>query len=558
MATTLSVGDIAIVHYNSTTDTFSFVFLRDVQAGAIVNFTDNGWLSAGGFRAGENTVTYTAPAAIAAGAIITLSGLDLDAAGDQIIAYQGDPATPTILHVADFADGNNTVAGNATNDNTTALPPGFTLGVNAVAVAFDTSLYAGPTSGSPEGLFAALNNSANWLGHDALPATLIVNAKPIIDLDADDSTHLGDDYEGTVVAGGPAVPISDTDVAIDDPDGLDIFGATAVTTITTTIDILAVNDAPQAAVAATASYTENAAPVVLSPASIATDVDNITLVSGEVRIVSGAVAGDLLTVNGLQSGTFAGIDFFYDPVLRSLKFTHPTAVADYQAFLEAVAFSSTSDDPTSSGVDPTRTLFWFISDGDAFSDVRTTVLSITALADAPVNTVPGAQSVNEDTLLPIAGVSVADVDSTALTTTLTVTSGRLSVTAGAGVTGNGTGSVTITGTATEINAALAGLAYTGNLNFNGADTLTVTTSDGALNDTDTVADHRQCGERPAGEYGAGTVERERGHDPADRRVGGGLGQRCAHDDAVGHEREAHRRDRRRRDHRRQRHRHGDD
>ena len=43
--------------------------------------------------------------------------------------------------------------------------------------------------------------------------------------------------------------------------------------------------------------------------------------------------------------------------------------------------------------------------------------------DAPVNTVPGAQSVAEDTALPIAGVSVADIDSSALTTTLNVSSG---------------------------------------------------------------------------------------------------------------------------------------
>ena len=102
----------------------------------VVNFTDNGWLAAGGFRAGEGTVTYTAAAAVTAGTIVTLTGLNLDDAGDQIIAYQGDPATPTILHVVDLADGNNTVAGDATNDNTTALPPGFTLDLNAVAVAF--------------------------------------------------------------------------------------------------------------------------------------------------------------------------------------------------------------------------------------------------------------------------------------------------------------------------------------------------------------------------------------------------------------------------------------
>ena len=195
MATVLSVGDIAIIHYNSTgTDAFSFVFLRDVEIGTTVNFTDNGWLAAGGFRPGEGTVTYTAPTAIAAGTIVTLTGLDLDDAGDQIIAYQGDPASPTILHLVDFADGNNTVAGDATDDNTTALPPGFTLGVNAVAVAFDNSLYAGPISGSPTGLFAALNNSANWLGSDAIPRSscLIFNAKrPTIDLDADNSTHGG-------------------------------------------------------------------------------------------------------------------------------------------------------------------------------------------------------------------------------------------------------------------------------------------------------------------------------------------------------------------------------
>ena len=68
-----------------------------------------------------------------------------------------------------------------------------------------------------------------------------------------------------------------------------------------------------------------------------------------------------------------------------------------------------------------------------------------------------------------------------------MSSGTLNVTAGAGVTGNGTASVTITGTAAQINAALTGLAYTGNLNFNGGDTLTVATNDGTATDTDLIA-----------------------------------------------------------------------
>src|SRR4051812_37468788 len=159
MASVLTPGDIAIVQYNSTTtDAFTFVFQRDVEVGTVVNFTDNGWQASGGFRPGEGTVTYTAPSAITAGTIVTLSGLNLDDAGDQIIAYQGDPATPTILHIVDLADGNNTVAGDATNDNTTALPPGFTLDVNAVAVGFDNAIYAGPNSGPPTELFAAIND----------------------------------------------------------------------------------------------------------------------------------------------------------------------------------------------------------------------------------------------------------------------------------------------------------------------------------------------------------------------------------------------------------------
>ena len=126
------------------------------------------------------------------------------------------------------------------------------------------------------------------------------------------------------------------------------------------------------------------------------------------------------------------------------------------------------------------------SDGTA-TDTDLIAITVNAVNDPPINTVPAAQSVAEDTILPIAGVSVADIDSSALTTTLNVSSGTLTVIPGAGVTGNGTASVTIAGTAAQINAALAGLAYTGNLDFNGADTLTVATSDGTATDTDLIA-----------------------------------------------------------------------
>ena len=218
--TVLTQGDIAIIHASADgADQFSFVLQRDIDAGTVINFTDNGWRAAGGFRSGEGTVTYTASAAMAAGSVITLSGLDLDAAGDQIIAYQGDAATPTILYLVDFADGNNTVAGDATDANTTALPPGFTLGVNAVAVGFDNAIYAGPIDGSPPQLFPLISNSANWIDGDALPPSFRYFYPAHLDLDANNSTSGGVDYRAEVTNDSSPVPISDTDSDIDDFDG---------------------------------------------------------------------------------------------------------------------------------------------------------------------------------------------------------------------------------------------------------------------------------------------------------------------------------------------------
>ena len=128
------------------------------------------------------------------------------------------------------------------------------------------------------------------------------------------------------------------------------------------------------------------------------------------------------------------------------------------------------------------------SDASHAFDDQTVVITITGTNDAPVNTVPGAQSADEDTSLAISGVSVADIDSSPLTTTLHVGHGTLNVAAsGASVTGANSGTVTLSGTAAQINIALAGLTYTGSANYSGPDTLSVQTTDGSLSDSDNVA-----------------------------------------------------------------------
>jgi len=187
MATTLVLGDIALVGVGADTGvkSLAFVTLIALEEGTVINFTDNGWLSAGGFRSGEGTVSYTVPAGgIPAGTVITITGLtgSLNPAvgGDQIIVYQGAAATPTILFAIDFADGNTTYAGDATNANTSAVPTGLTFGTNALAFSLDNVGYTGTTTGTRAEILAAIADETNWTTNDtagvAYPTSFTVNS----------------------------------------------------------------------------------------------------------------------------------------------------------------------------------------------------------------------------------------------------------------------------------------------------------------------------------------------------------------------------------------------
>lgn len=140
------------------------------------------------------------------------------------------------------------------------------------------------------------------------------------------------------------------------------------------------------------------------------------------------------------------------------------------------------------------------NDGVADSNTATVGITVSAVNDAPVNTVPrDSLSTGAGQNLSVTGISVSDVDAgnNPIQTTLSVGGGTLTadtdVQDGASVSGNGTGAVTLTGTVAEINATLgAGVTYTSA--SGGSFTLTVETNDGghtgsggAKTDTDTVA-----------------------------------------------------------------------
>ena len=117
---------------------------------------------------------------------------------------------------------------------------------------------------------------------------------------------------------------------------------------------------------------------------------------------------------------------------------------------------------------------------------NTITFNVTAVNDAPANTLPATFATLEDTSVKLAGLSIADVDAASgtMTVTLSVSSGTLTATSGGSVTvgGSGTGSLTLTGTLADINAFLAAAAsqpsFVPATDANGAVTLTMTTNDG--------------------------------------------------------------------------------
>ena len=114
-ASVLAAGDAAIVSFRSDTpDAFAFVLLKEVEAGTVIHFTDNGWQAAGSLRTTEGVVSWTAPAgantlagtvvrvsaaegtpAATVGTAVRSGSFNLASGGDSLLAYQGTAAAPS-------------------------------------------------------------------------------------------------------------------------------------------------------------------------------------------------------------------------------------------------------------------------------------------------------------------------------------------------------------------------------------------------------------------------------------------------------------------------------
>ena len=238
------------------------------------------------------------------------------------------------------------------------------------------------------------------------------------------------------------------------------------------ITVTSVNDGPVNSLPGAQTVNEDTS---LSIAGISVnDVDG-NLATTQLSVTSGALNVSLAGGATISAGANG-----------SSTLTLSGTQAQINAALASLSYQGNAD------FNGGETLTVLSTDANGATDSDAVAITVTSVNDGPVNTVPGAQSVNEDTSLSIGGISVNDVDGNLFTTQLTVTNGSLNVGLAGGATisagANGSSTLTLSGTQAQINAALASLSYQGNADFNGGDTLTVLSTDAnGATDSDAVA-----------------------------------------------------------------------
>jgi hypothetical protein len=252
------------------------------------------------------------------------------------------------------------------------------------------------------------------------------NDAPVLNLDADDSSgQSGAGFAAAFAEDGGPVSIADADAALNDVDSANLNSLTV--TITNLLD------GADEALAANTSGTS----------------------------ITASYAGGVLTLGGSDS------------------------VANYEQVLRTITYDNASQNPDTTD----RAITFVANDGTDDSNVANTTVSMTAVNDAPLNSIPESQSTNEDTALVFNAangnqISVSDVDADTgeLTIKLDGTNGALTLNGTTGLSftsGDGTDDVTMTftGTVADVNAALDGLSFDPASNYNGPAAITIETDD---------------------------------------------------------------------------------
>ncbi|WP_413044195.1 DUF4347 domain-containing protein [Pseudomonas sp. YJ42] len=267
---------------------------------------------------------------------------------------------------------------------------------------------------------------------------------------------------------------------------------------TINVTVTPVNDAPVVTTTGgTDAFTEDGSATVIDSGLTLSDIDSTTFASATVSITGNFATGQDVLAFVNDGNTMGNISASYNAGTGVLTLTSAggtATLAQWQAALRSVTYSNSSDAPNTAN----RTISFKVNDGSDDSNTATKQVSVTAINDAPVASMPANILVTEEAASALTGISFSDADAGggSVTATFSVASGTLSATSGGGVTVGGTSSaLTLTGTVANINAFIAGnnLAFTTAANATANVILTVaiddggnTGSGGAQTDSDTV------------------------------------------------------------------------
>ena len=155
-------------------------------------------------------------------------------------------------------------------------------------------------------------------------------------------------------------------------------GAAQSAVVSSSLSIVGVDQAPILTGAGnTTTYAPGGAAVVIDNALAVSDPDNLQLASATVTISGNFQTGDTLSFTNQN-----GIVGSYSSATGVLTLTGTATLAQYQAALDAVTFSTTSASTAS------RTISWQVSDGTLKSAAATSTVNVASQLAAPTFTSP--------------------------------------------------------------------------------------------------------------------------------------------------------------------------
>jgi hypothetical protein len=371
---------------------------------------------------------------------------------------------------------------------------------------FATSLSGGPTDESAQtvSLTVTNNNNALFSAQPAINASGTLTFTPALNAFGEATVTVTAQDSGGTANGGVATSTRTFTIWVDEtvpgtPTGVSATGSNSSATVSFTaptntggaaITGYTVTSSPQGITA-----TGTSSPITVTGLTNGTAYTFTVTATNELGTGAASSASSPVTPapNVTTPGAPTGISASVSNSSAIVSFTAPAstggaAITGYTVTSSphGITVNGTSSPITVPGLtNGTAYTFTVTATNAAGTGTASSAsVPVTPANTAPVNTVPGAQTVNEDTALTFTGsqaISVSDVDGNVATTRLTVAQGTLTASLAGGATisagVNGTATLTLAGTPTQINAALLTLSYQGALNFNGADTLTVLSTD---------------------------------------------------------------------------------